>query len=301
MRLECKLALLLLMLSPLLLAACAPPTLAAPQPLRLATTTSTYDSGLLDAILPIFEEAYLAEVDVIAVGTGQAIEIGQGGDADVLLVHSRRAEDAFVADGYGVERFPVMFNDFVLVGPPADPAAVAAAATGAEALQRVYASQSTFVSRGDDSGTYAKELALWEAAGPVPARADAWYLSIGQGMGETLQFANEVQGYTLADRGTYLSMAEGLPDLMVLFGGVTIAEDPDPAMRNPYGVIQVKPADPQVPAAQKAEEFIAWLTSIETQALIQEYGVDEFGQPLFYPASTVWCEAKGADSPGCSS
>jgi tungstate transport system substrate-binding protein len=283
------------------LVACAGPTAEPSAVLRLATTTSTYDSGLLDEILPVFEAAYNARVDVIAVGTGQAIEIGRGGDADVLLVHSRRAEDAFVADGYGVERFPVMFNDFVLVGPQADPAAIAAAATGAEALQRISASQSTFVSRGDDSGTYAKELALWEAAGLVPAGADAWYLSIGQGMGETLQFANEVQGYTLADRGTYLSMGEGLPDLMVLFGGVTIAENPDPAMRNPYGVIQVKPADPQAPAAQKAEGFIAWLTSIETQELIQEYGVDEFGQPLFYPASTGWCEAKGADSPGCSS
>ena len=283
------------------LAACAGPTAEPSAVLRLATTTSTYDSGLLDEILPAFEAAYNARVDVVAVGTGQAIEIGKSGDADVLLVHSRRAEDAFVADGFGVERFPVMFNDFVLIGPEADPAGIAAAATGADALQLIYDSHSTFVSRGDDSGTHAKELALWEAAGLSPAPTEAWYLSIGQGMGETLQLAHEALGYTLADRGTYLSMAEALPDLTVLFGGVTIADNPDPAMRNPYGVIQVKPADPQAPAAQKAEEFVAWLTSIETQELILEFGVGKFGQPLFYPASNAWCEANGADSPGCSS
>jgi len=295
-----RLELSIVLLPILLLTSCAQTTPAAPQVLRLATTTSTYDSGLLDAILPVFEAAYSAEVDVIAVGTGQALEIGKSGDADVLLVHSRRAEDAFVVDGFGVERFPVMFNDFVLVGPEADPAGIAAAATGAVALQRISDSQSTFVSRGDDSGTNTKELALWDAAGLAPGESDAWYQSIGQGMGETLQFANEQQGYTLADRGTYLSMAEALPDLIVLFGGVTIADNPDPAMRNPYGVIQVNPADPQAPAAQKAEEFIAWLTSIETQDLIQGYGVDKFGQPLFYPASPAWCEARGAEPAGCS-
>jgi tungstate transport system substrate-binding protein len=283
------------------LAACAPATPAAPQVLRLATTTSTYDSGLLDVILPVFEQKYNAEVDVVAVGSGQAIEIGRSGDADVLLVHSRKAEDAFVAEGYGVERFPVMFNDFVLVGPHNDPAGIASAASAAEALQRISDSQSTFVSRGDDSGTHTKELALWEAAGLAPGSAGAWYLSIGQGMGETLQFAQEEQGYTLADRGTYLSLAETLSDLTILFGGETIAENPDPAMRNPYGVIQVTPVDPAAPAAQKAGEFIAWLTSVETQDMIQAFGVDEYGQPLFYPSSTAWCAANVADSPGCSS
>lgn len=285
----------------MLLTSCAAGIPSTPQRLRLATTTSTYDSGLLDAILPVFEQAYNVDVDVIAVGTGQAIEIGRSGDADVLLVHSRNLEEAFVAAGYGVERFPVMFNDFILVGPPSDPAGITKAASGAEALQRIYDTRSTFASRGDDSGTYARELVLWETAGLVPSITDAWYLSIGQGMGETLQFANEEQGYTLADRGTYLSMAETLPDLTVLFGGETIAENPDPAMRNPYGVIQVKPADPQALAAQTAEEFIAWLTSIETQDLIQGYGVDKYAQPLFYPSSPAWCEAKGADWPGCPS
>jgi len=291
----------LLPLASLLLAACAPATPAAPQLMRLATTTSTYDSGLLDAILPVFEQAYRAEVDVVAVGSGQAIEIGKSGDADVLLVHSRKSEDAFVADGFGVERFPVMFNDFVLVGPRDDPAGIAAAASAAEALQRIYDSQSTFVSRGDDSGTHAKELALWQAAGLTPGLTDAWYQSIGQGMGETLQFAQEQRGYTLADRGTFLSLADTLPDLTVQFGGETIAENPDAAMRNPYGVIQVTPADPQSPAALKAEEFIAWLTSVDTQNLIQVYGVDKYGQPLFHPSSAAWCDANGADSPGCPS
>ncbi len=301
MRLGSKSIVFLLAFSALLLPSCVRATPAAPQLLRLATTTSTYDSGLLDAILPVFEESHNADVDVIAVGSGQAIEIGKSGDADVLLVHSRKAEDAFVADGYGVERFPVMFNDFILVGPANDPAGIATAVTGAEALKRISDSHSTFVSRGDDSGTNTKELALWEAAGLMPGENDAWYQSIGQGMGETLQFTNEQQGYTLSDRGTYLSLAETLPDLVVLFGGQTIAENPDPAMRNPYGVIQVAPDDPQSPAALKAREFIAWLTSVETQDLIQQYGVDKYGQPLFYPSSTAWCEANGADSPGCSS
>ena len=288
-------------LVPLVLASCSPAAPAAPQLLRLATTTSTYDSGLLDAILPVFEQEYNADVDVVAVGTGQAIEIGENKDADVILVHSRKAEDAFVAEGFGVERFPVMFNDFILVGPPEDPAGIASAASAAEALQRIAASQSGFVSRGDDSGTNAKELALWAAAGLEPGAADAWYRSIGQGMGETLQFANEQQAYTLADRGTYLSLADTLPSLTILFGGQTIAENPDAAMRNPYGVIQVTPDDPQAPASQKAEALIAWLTSLETQDLIQGYGVEVFGQPLFYPASAAWCAANGADSPGCSS
>jgi tungstate transport system substrate-binding protein len=301
MRTSRKNSIAMLALAALLLAACAPATPAAPQLLRLATTTSTYDSGLLDAILPVFEQEFNADVDVVAVGSGQAIEIGEAGDADVLLAHSRKAEDAFVADGFGVERFPVMFNDFILVGPADDPADIASAASGAEALQRIAGAQSTFVSRGDDSGTHTKELGLWTAAGIEPGPDEAWYQSIGQGMGETLQFANEQQGYTMADRGTYLSMADGLSSLMILFGGQTIAENPDSAMRNPYGVIQVTAADPQAPEALEAEEFITWLTSMETQKLIQGYGTDEFGQPLFYPSSTAWCETAGPEAPGCSS
>lgn len=285
----------------LALAACAAPT---PTPerqvLRLATTTSTYDSGLLEAILPEFEKDHNAKVDVIAVGTGQALEIGKSGDVGVVLVHNRALEEAFVVDGYGVERFPVMFNDFILVGPLDDPAGIAGASTAAIALGRIYDTQSTFVSRGDDSGTYARELTLWEAAGPSPSLTDAWYLPIGQGMGETLLFAMEQTGYTLSDRGTFLSMAENLPDLGILFGGQTIAENPDPALRNLYGVIQVTPTDPSAPEAVLAKDFIDWLTSLETQTLISEFGVERYDQPLFHPASRAWCVHRGEGSPGCS-
>lgn len=285
----------------LLLAACAAPTQAPkPQRLRLATTTSTYDSGLLDAILPAYEQAHGVRVDVIAVGTGQAIEIGKSGDVDVVLVHTRALEDAFVAGGYGVERLPVMFNDFILVGPIDDPAEISGALTATDALTRIYDSQSTFVSRADDSGTYARELTLWEMAGLSPSLTDAWYLPIGQGMGETLLFTEEQKGYTLSDRGTYLSMAESLPGLGILFGGQTIAGNPDPAMFNPYGVIQVAPKDPSAPEADLAKDFVDWLTSLETQALISDFGVETYDQPLFYPASRAWCADRGADSPGCS-
>jgi len=295
-----RVALSLVLLPVLLLSSCKLATPAAPQLLRLATTTSTQDSGLLDAILPAFEAKYNAQVDVVAVGSGQAIEIGKAGDADVLLVHSRKAEDQFVADGYGVERFPVMFNDFVLVGPHADPAGVGQAASGAEAFANIAQAQAPFVSRGDKSGTNTKELALWDSAGITPGPADTWYSSIGQGMGETLQFSNEQQAYTLTDRGTWLSMADKLPNLMILFGGQTISENPDPAMRNPYGVIQVKPQDPNAPAAKMAENFIDWLTSPAEQDVIGQYGVDKYGQPLFYPSSIAWCAQHGKDAPGCS-
>ncbi len=141
---------------------------------------------------------------------------------------------------------------------------------------------------------------MWEAGGLTPSVSDAWYLPIGQGMGETLQFAEEQRGYTLTDRGTYLSMAEKLPDLTILFGGATLAANPDPAMRNPYGVIQVTPDDPNAPAARRAEQFIEWLTSVKTQDLIAKFGVDKYGQPLFYPSSLDWCQSHGATSPGCS-
>lgn len=284
------------------LAGCAPGA-ASPEPLvlRLATTTSTNDSGLLEAILPDFEAASGARVDVIAVGTGQAIEIGRSGDVEVLLVHNRTLEDEFVADGFGTERFPVMFNDFVLVGPQDDPAGIASAVTATEALTRIYNTGSTFVSRADDSGTYARELTLWEMAGLIPSLTDAWYLAIGQGMGETLLFAEEKTGYTLTDRGMYLAMAEELPGLEILFGGETIAENPDPAMMNPYGVIPVTPEDPESPKAILARDFVDWLISLDTQTQISSFGVDRFGQPLFYPSSLAWCAQAGEAAPGCAS
>lgn len=268
--------------------------------LRLATTTSTYDSGLLSAILPAFEQEYGAQVDVIAVGTGQALEIGKSGDVDVVLVHYRPLEDSFVAEGFGVERESVMFNDFVLVGPHDDPARVRTARSAAEALARIYEHRSTFVSRADDSGTYGRELTLWELAGLTPSLTDAWYLPIGQGMGETLLFAEEQLAHTLSDRGTYLGLAESLPDLEILFGGSTIAENPDPALMNPYGVIPVTPKDPAAPEAVLARTFVDWLVSLEAQSLIAAFGIDTFGQPLFYPASDAWCAHRGAGSPGCS-
>jgi tungstate transport system substrate-binding protein len=255
--------------------------------LRLATTTSTEDSGLLVAILPDFEEQYNARVDVVAVGTGQALELGRNGDADVVLVHARAAEDQFFEEGYGTVRYDVMYNDFVLVGPEADPAGIAQASSAADALTRIAAVEATFVSRGDDSGTHTKEKNLWKAAGLEPDPTGGWYLSIGQGMGETLQMANEQLGYTLTDRGTYLSMSESLPGLTILFGGETVAENPDPSLLNPYGVIPVNPDTVPGVNRQLAESFALWLVSAETQAAIGEFGVDQYGQPLFYPKATT--------------
>lgn len=268
-----------------LLSGCAP---AEPRLLRLATTTSTQDSGLLDAILPDFEATHNAQVDVVAVGSGQAMEIGQNGDADVLLVHSRAREDAFVADGYGLARYDVMYNDFVLVGPPDDPAGIAGASTAAEALAQIATAQAPFASRGDDSGTHTKEMALWQAAGITPDPAGGWYFSLGQGMGETLQFADESGAYTLTDRGTYLFQRENLPNLVILMGGASISENPDPAMLNRYGVIPVNPEGHEGIQAELAQEFVEWLTSVETQEKIAAYGVDTFGQPLFYADSEAY-------------
>jgi len=276
---------ILLLLGAALLASCAP---AEPRVLRLATTTSTQDSGLLDAILPDFEATHNAQVDVVAVGTGQAMEIGQNGDADVVLVHSRAREDAFVADGYGLARYDVMYNDFILVGPADDPAGIAGASTAAEALARIAAAQAPFASRGDDSGTHTNEMSLWQAAGITPDPAGGWYFSLGQGMGETLQFANESGAYTLTDRGTYLAQQANLPNLVILMGGDSISGNPDPALLNRYGVIPVNPEGHEGIQADLAQEFVEWLTSVETQETIAAYGVDQYGQPLFYPDSEAY-------------
>ena len=189
-----------------------------PQVLRLATTTSTADSGLLDAILPDFEAEYNAQVDVVAVGTGQAIELGEAGDADVILVHARAKEDAFIAEGHGTARYDVMYNDFIIVGPAADPAGIKGMATAAEALAAIAAAEATFASRGDDSGTHTKEVALWDKAEVTIPEGAAWYKSLGQGMGETLLFANETGAYTLTDRGTFLAQQDSLPNLEVMVG-----------------------------------------------------------------------------------
>ena len=254
-----------------------------PQVLRLATTTSTADSGLLDAILPSFEEKYNARVDVVAVGTGQAIALGEAGDADVILVHARAREDAFVEEGHGTGRFDVMYNDFILVGPADDPAGVAGMTTAAEALAAIAAAGAPFASRGDDSGTHTKELSLWEKAGVTPDPAGGWYNSLGQGMGETLTFANEAGAYTLTDRGTYLSMRDNLPNLVVVVGGESIADNADPALLNPYGVIPVNPDKSDAINNKLANQFAEWITSPEVQEMIGQFGTDKFGQPLFYP------------------
>ncbi|GJM41935.1 MAG: tungsten ABC transporter substrate-binding protein [Ardenticatenaceae bacterium] len=258
-----------------------------PVVLRLATTTSTDDSGLLEAILPDFEEQYNAQVDVVAVGTGAAIALGEAGDADLILVHARSREDAFVADGHGIERADVMYNDFIIVGPADDPANVQGMELASDALTAIAVTESTFASRGDDSGTHSKERALWEAAG-LPRDPDAdWYKSLGQGMGDTLRFANESDAYTMTDRGTFLSQQDNLPNLIIMVGGNSIDENADLSLYNPYGVIPVNPDKGNI-NNELANSFVEWLTSVDVQSVIAEYGIDTYGQPLFYPDSQAW-------------
>jgi tungstate transport system substrate-binding protein len=266
----------------------APAAAAAPTKMILATTTSTADSGLLDVILPDFQQRYNAVVDVVAVGTGQALEIGSKGDADVVLVHSRKGEDQFVADGNAKERFDVMYNDFIVVGPAEDPAGVAGMALAKEAFQAIVDAETPFASRGDDSGTHSKEKAIWASIPFTPTAEMAWFNSLGQGMGDTLIFANEAQAYTLTDRGTYLAMRDKLPNLAILVGGENLAENQDKVLLNPYGVLAVNPEKHPNVQADLAASFVEWLTSVEVQQVIGEFGVDRFGQPLFYPNSAQW-------------
>ena len=266
------------------LVACGPKE---PEVLRLATTTSTEDSGLLEAILPDFEEEFNARVDVVAVGTGQAVELGEAGDADVILVHARSREDAFVADGHGTERFDVMYNDFILVGPADHPAGNHAIALASDALTAIAESESTWAWRGDDSGTHSKERSLWEAAGlPSDPEAD-WYDSLGQGMGDTLRYADETGAYTITDRGTFLSQRDNLPNLVIMVGGESIEENGDLSLYNPYGVIPVNPDKGNI-NSDLANAFVEWITSVETQSVIAEFGRDTYGQPLFYADSQPW-------------
>lgn len=284
----------------LLLGACSAPaqrpaattavqaTAATPTTLRLATTTSTDDSGLLDVILPDFESRYNARVEVIAVGTGQALELGANGDVDVVLVHARAREDEFVANGDGLNRLEVMYNDYILVGPKDDPAGVKGLESAKDALARIAGAEAGFASRGDDSGTHSKEKSLWAAADLTPDPQAGWYFSLGQGMGETLTFANEKPAYTLADRGTWLSQKDNLPNLEVMVGGESIDENADKALYNPYGVIPVNPEKHAGVNFELATSFAGWITSVETQTLIAGYGKDTFGQSLFYPSSDAW-------------
>ncbi len=239
----------------------------------------------MDYLLPDFEKEFNVKIDVIAVGTGQAIKLGEDGNADVLLVHARAQEDAFMAAGNGVRREDVMYNDFVLVGPEQDPAGIAGMADAAAAFKQIADSQSPFVSRGDNSGTNTKEIAIWKAAGIEPA--GDWYISAGQGMGAVLTMASEQQAYTLSDRATYLARTlQGL-DLKILVEG-------DPILFNPYGVIAVDPAKNPDIHADLATTFIDWLVSLPVQEKISQFGVDQFGAPLFTPDATSWREKNGS-------
>jgi tungstate transport system substrate-binding protein len=248
------------------------PLAADPGRLRLATTTSTEDSGLLPVLNPPFEKLTGLKIDVIAVGSGKAIKLGENGDVDVVLVHDRKAEDTFVAQGFGINRRDVMHNDFVVVGPVEDPAKVAGTKVAAEAFSKIAAAGSVFVSRGDASGTNVKELDLWAKAGGKPT--GKWYKEVGQGMGAVLTMSLDLKAYTLADRGTWLGMKDKLPGLRILFAG-------DPFLFNPYGAIAVNPEKWPKANYLAAMQYIAWLTSVEGQRIIRDYRLG--GEQLFYP------------------
>lgn len=244
----------------------------------LATTTSTQDSGLLEYLLPEFTKDTGIEVQTVAVGTGKAIQMGIDGEADVLLVHAKASEEEFMANGDGVERSDVMYNDFILVGPPSDPAGIKAAHADdiIGALTAIKDAKAKFVSRGDDSGTHKKELAIWKSAGITPE--GDWYISAGQGMGPVLTMASEQQAYTISDRATYLSMKDTL-ELEIVTEG---AKD----LLNQYGVITVNPQKNKQINYEGAKAFYDWMISEKGQQLISQYGVEEYGQALFTPNAT---------------
>lgn len=242
--------------------------------LLLATTTSTENSGLLGAIIPVFEEKTGIKVDVIAVGTGAALQKGRDGEVDVLLVHAKSSEEEFVAEGHGINRADVMYNDFVIVGPKDDPAKLKDIKNDVKkAYNALMTTESIFVSRGDDSGTHKKEKAIWADSGIEPT--GDWYVEAGKGMGDTLTMADEMNGYTMTDRATYLSMQDNLELEIVIEGDVSLF--------NQYGVIPVNPDKNDMINKEAADKFVEWLLSEETQKLIGEFGTEEFGQPLFIP------------------
>jgi len=246
-------------------------SLYAEERLKMATTTSTENSGLLGSILPPFEKMFNLKVDVIAVGTGKAMKLGETGDVDVILVHDPIDEEKFVAQGFGVNRRAVAHNDFVLVGPPGDPAGCKGIKNIVEVFSKIAQANALFVSRGDDSGTHRKEKEIWSKAGITPQ--GTWYMEAGQGMGAVLQMAHDKMAYTLADRGTYVAYRPKIDSIIISEG--------DAALHNPYGVIAVNPArHPQVNYI-KAMTFIGWLTSPECQKLISNF--KQQGEVLFYP------------------
>jgi len=241
--------------------------------LLLVSTTSTQDSGLLDVLLPAFTTKTGYNVQLVAVGSGQALKIAEQGNSDVILLHSPAAEKEFVANGFGIDRRLVMHNDFVIVGPPPDPAGIRAT-NPVEALKKIFASHVTFVSRGDDSGTHVKELALWKNAGLDPAGQD-WYLETGQGQGATLTIASEKGAYALTDRGTFLAYKSNI-DLEILVEG-------DPFLLNVYHVITVNPEKWPNVNLEGAKAFADFITSSEGQDIIAGFGIEKYGQPLFFP------------------
>lgn len=250
----------------------------------LATTTSTQDSGLLDALLPVFEKQTGYFVKTIAVGSGQAMTMGKKGEADLLLVHSPDAEKKFMAEGGGINRRLVMHNDFILLGPAADPAKIKGAKTSVDALKKISSASALFLSRGDNSGTHAKEKALWKGAGINP-EGQKWYQQTGLGMGQTLNVASEKKGYTLADRGTWLALKKNL--------GLELLVQGDASLLNIYHLIEVNPAKwPKVNTAG-AKALSDFILSRKAQDMIRTFGVSKFGAPLFFPDA-----GKNADTLG---
>lgn len=250
------------------------PALHAEERLKLATTTSTDNTGLLKVLLPPFEVKNNCKVDVIAVGTGQSLKLGEQGDVDVVLVHAVELEEKFVKEGYGVNRKYVMYNDFIIVGPPEDPAKIKGLKEAKEAFKRIAETKSPFVSRGDQSGTHVKELALWKAAGIKPE--GQWYIESGKGMGEVLNMASEKKAYTLADRGTYLAYREKTSSVILCEG--------DPMLGNPYHIMAVNPAKFPHAKFELANKLIDWVTSKEGQQIIRDFK-DKNGNPMFTPTA----------------
>lgn len=241
--------------------------------LTLATTTSTRDSGLLDVLMPMFEKETGVVVKVVAVGSGQALELGRRGDADILLTHTPAAEKQFMAEGYGEKLRGIMHNDFVLVGPQSDAAQIHGESSIREAFRHISRSDAPFISRGDESGTHMKEKKIWNEATIDPQ--GEWYVQAGAGMAEALRMASEKRAYTLSDRGTYLAQRDRLD--------LTIHSESDPLLRNPYTVIVVSPKKHPGVNHQAAIQLVDFLLSPSVQRIISEFGVEKFGQPLFYP------------------
>lgn len=248
----------------------------------LATTTSTQDSGLLDVLIPVFEKKTGYFVKTIAVGSGQAMAMGSKGEADVLLVHSPAAEKKFMAEGNGVDRRLIMHNDFIIVGPPSDPAKIKGLKKASEAFKKIAASGNIFVSRGDNSGTHAKEKDIWKAAG-VKYEGQRWYQQTGLGMGQTLNVAAEKKAYTLADRGTYLALKKNL--------GLDISVEGDSILLNIYHVIEVNPKKFSKVNFAGGKAFADFMVSKEAQGIIKTFGVSKYGSPLFFPDAGKKVEA----------